>query len=323
MEMEIPKLELGKSGEIIKIPVIGLGTADFPFGEDEQTVKKSVIHAIRIGYRHFDTAAVYQSEKPLGDAIDEAVKLGLIKSRSELFITSKLLLGDAHPHLVVPALKKSLRNLGLEYLDLYLIHFPVSLKPGAKFPFTPDEIVVMDMEGVWKAMEECRMLGLAKAIGVSNFTCAKIRKLLSVATILPAVNQVEMNPCWQQKKLKKLCNEKGIHITAYSPLGGKGTPWGTNRVMECQVLKDIAIQKGKTIAQVCLRWVYQQNVSVAVKSFNKERMKENLEIFDWKLSGEDLKKIDQIPQERGYKSEYFVTEQGPYKSLIELWDGEL
>ncbi|WCJ33692.1 NAD(P)-linked oxidoreductase superfamily protein [Euphorbia peplus] len=320
--MEIPKIKLGKTGEI-KIPVIGLGTADFPFGEDEQTVKKSVINAIQIGYRHFDTASIYQSEKPLGDAIDEALKLGLIESRNELFITSKLFMADAYSERVLPALQNTLKNLGLEYLDLYLIHFPVSLKPGTSFPVKPDNIVLMDFEGVWKAMEECQMLGLTKAIGVSNFTCAKIDKLLSTATIPPAVNQVEMNPCWQQKNLRQFCEEKGIHITAYSPLGGKGTPWGTNRVMECQILKDIAIARGKTLAQVCMRWVYEQNVSIAVKSSKKERMRENIEIFDWKLSEEDLKKIDQIPQERGSKVEHFVTEQGPYKSLMDLWDGEL
>ncbi|WCJ33694.1 NAD(P)-linked oxidoreductase superfamily protein [Euphorbia peplus] len=317
MKMKIPKISQ------INIPVIGLGTAEFPFCEDEEATKQAIIKSIKVGYTHFDTAAFYQSEKPLGNAIAEALEVGLIESRNELFITSKLFMADAHSDLVLPALQNTLRNLGLEYLDLYLIHFPVSLKPGSQFPIKEDEIVVMNMEGVWKAMEECQMLGLTKSIGVSNFTCAKIQKLLSTAKIPPAVNQVEMNPCWQQKNLRTYCDEKGIHITAYSPLGGKGTPWGTNRVMECQILKDIAIAKGKTLAQVCLRWVYQQNVSIAVKSLNEERMKENLEIFDWELSDEDLNKMDQIPQERGNKIEVFVTEQGPYKSLMELWDGEL
>ncbi|XP_065862550.1 non-functional NADPH-dependent codeinone reductase 2-like [Euphorbia lathyris] len=317
MESLIPKVSE------IKIPVIGYGTAEFPFSEDKEAVKQSVIDAIKLGYRHFDTASLYQSEKPLGDAISEALKLGLIKSRNELFITSKLYVADAHSHLVLPALQKTLANLGLEYLDLYLIHFHVSLKPGSSFPFKPEDIVVLDIKSVWKAMEECQMLGLTKAIGVSNFTCKKIEELLAAATIPPAVNQVEMNPCWQQKKLRKVCEEKGIHITAYSPLGGKGSPWGSNRVLECQVLKDIANAKGKTIAQVCMRWVYQQNVSIAVKSSNKERMKENLQIFDWELSEEDLQKIDQIPQERTSKVDHFVTQQGPYKSLMDLWDGEL
>ncbi|KAH9745917.1 Deoxymugineic acid synthase 1 [Citrus sinensis] len=172
-------------------------------------------------------------------------------------------------------------------------------------------------------MEECQNLGLTKSIGVSNFACKKLERLLATAKIPPAVNQVELNPVWQQKKLRDFCEKKGIHITAYSPLGAKGTVWGTNRVMECQVLKEIANAKGKSVAQVSLRWVYQQGVSLVVKSFNKERMKENLDIFDWELSAEELQKIEQIPQYRGNRTEVHVSEDGPYKSLEDLWDGEI
>ncbi|XP_012072393.2 non-functional NADPH-dependent codeinone reductase 2 [Jatropha curcas] len=317
----IPEASIGSSGQ--KIPIIGFGTADFPFG-DYEAVKQSVVNAIEVGYRHFDTAAVYQSEKPLGDAIAEALQRDLIKSRDDLFITSKLFSSNAHSHLVLPALRETLRNLGMEYLDLFLIHFPVSLKPETQFPLKPDDVVLMDFESVWKAMEECQNLGLTKAIGVSNFTCKKIDKLLATATIPPAVNQVEMNPYWQQKELRKLCKEKGILITAYSALGSKGTPWqGKHRPIECDVMKQIATARGKSVAQVCLRWVYEQGVSVVVKSFNKERMEENLMIFDWELSEEELHEIDQIPQNRGTLAEQFVSNEGPYKSLFELWDGEI
>ncbi|KAG8634836.1 hypothetical protein MANES_17G090400v8 [Manihot esculenta] len=256
----IPLASLASTGQ--KIPLIGLGTAEFPFGEDEATVKQSVLHAIEVGYRHFDTAALYQSEKPLGDAIAEALQRGLIKSRDELFVTSKLFSSNCHSHLVLPALQQTLKNLGLEYLDLYLIHVPVSLKPGAQLPFAPGDILVMDFEGVWKAMEECQNLGLTKSIGVSNFTCKKIEKLLATARIPPAVNQVEMNVFWQQKQLRKLCEEKGIHITAYSALGSKGTPWELNsRPIDCDALKEIASGREKTVAQVLssnrtLRYTY-------------------------------------------------------------------
>lgn len=174
--------------------------------------------------------------------------------------------------------------------------------------------------------------------------------------------KVEMNPCWQQKQLREFCEKKGIHITAFSPLGAKGTIWGTNWIWESEVLKEIAKAKGKTIAQVIialsfqffcwyfcflglwklkrlflidngnlliccvkvsLRWVYEQGVSVVVKSYNKERMKENLEIFDWSLNSEDLQKISQIPQRRGATAREFISDEGPYKSLSELWDGEI
>lgn len=321
--VKIPEASLGLAGGKT-IPLIGFGTADFPFGDRPEAIKEAVLHAIELGYNHFDTAAVYQSEQPLGEAINEALHRGLIQSRDQLFITSKLSTADAHHHLVVPALQTTLRNLGMEYVDLYLIHFPVSLKEGAKYPFGKDEIVGMDFKSVWEKMEECQKLGLTKSIGVSNFTCKKLDKLLSSATIPPAVNQVEMNPLWQQKKLKEFCEEKGIHITAYSPLGAKGTPWGNQRLMESeQRLQKIASTRGKTVAQVCVRWVYEQGASVLVKSFNKERMKENLELLDWELNAEDLEEIAKIPQNRGSLAELYVSEEGPFKSLMELWDGEL
>ncbi|XP_043721749.1 non-functional NADPH-dependent codeinone reductase 2-like [Telopea speciosissima] len=305
------------------IPSLGMGTAVYPFAASE-TMKSAVLHAIQLGYRHFDTASIYQSEQPLGEAIKEAQTLGFIKSRDELFITSKLAPVDAHHDLVLPALKNTLQNLQLEYLDLYLIHCPVSLKPGKnELPFKKEDLLPMDFKSVWESMEQCQKLGLSRLIGVSNFSCKKLQDLLLVANIPPAINQVEMNPLWQQKKLREFCKEKGIHVTAYSPLGAKGTPWGTNRVMECEALQEIAEARRKTIAQVCLRWVYEQGVSVLVKSFNKERLKENLEIFDWVLSQGELQKIDGITQKRGSQLLELSSEEGPYKSLNELWDGEI
>ncbi|KAL0005105.1 hypothetical protein SO802_012666 [Lithocarpus litseifolius] len=318
----IPEIPVDSTGKTI--PVIGFGTAEYPFGASFETLRDSLLHAIKLGYRHFDSAALYQSEQPLGEAIEDALSLGLIKSRDELFITSKLWCSDAHHDCVLPAVQKTLKNLKLEYIDLYLVHWPVSVKPGEyELPVKKKDLLPIDIESVWKAMEECQKLGLAKSIGVSNFSCKKLETLLATAKIPPAVNQVEMNPLWQQKKLREFCENKGIRITAYSPLGAKGTLWGTNWVMECEVLKQIAEATGKTTAQICIRWVYEQGVSVLVKSFNEDRMKENLDIFDWKLSPEDLEKISQIPQRKGFPGLEFVSEEGPYKSLSELWDGEI
>ncbi|XAR47998.1 hypothetical protein NMG60_11030664 [Bertholletia excelsa] len=317
----IPEMPLG-SGER-SIPVLGFGTATYPF-EPSKAMKDAILQAIKVGYRHIDTAALYQSEQPVGEAILEAIEQGFIKSRQELFITSKLWPSDAHRDCVVPAIQKSLKNLGLDYLDLYLIHWPVSLKPGVyELPVQKEDLLPMDFKSVWESMEECLKLGLAKSIGVSNFSCKKLEALLTTAKIPPAVNQVEMNPLWQQKKLREFCDKNGILITAYSPLGAKGTLWGSNRVMDCEVLKEIAKARGKTIAQVCLTWAYEQRVTVLVKSFQEERIKENLEIFDWKLSAEDYQKIDQIPQIKGFPGSEFVSEEGPCKSLADLWDGEI
>ncbi|PPR81855.1 hypothetical protein GOBAR_AA38858 [Gossypium barbadense] len=148
------------------IPLIGFGTAEYLFGASRDTLKETIIEAIKLGYCRFDTAAVYQSEQPLGEAISDALRLGLIKSRDELFITSKLWCSDAHHDLVLPALRKTLKNLKLGYVDLYLIHWPLSLKPGKHdFPFKKEDMVPMDIKSVWEAMEECHDIGLPKSIG--------------------------------------------------------------------------------------------------------------------------------------------------------------
>ncbi|KAI3945023.1 hypothetical protein MKW92_005596 [Papaver armeniacum] len=302
-----------------------MGTASFPATGPEEA-KVAILNAIKIGYRHFDTASVYKSEEFLGEAIAEALLLGLIQSRDQLFITSKLYCNDAHPDLVVPALQNSLRNLKLEYLDLYLIHFPVSSKPVKyEYHLKKEHLLPMDYESVWADMEKCQKLGLTKSIGVSNFSCKKLQIILDTANISPAVNQVEMNPVWQNLKLRDFCKAKGIVVTAYSPLGASGTPWGSNSVKEAQELHEIAKARGKTHAQVCLRWVYEQGVSLLVKSFKEERMKENLMIFDWELTKDDLLKISKITQRRGLPGYRFISELegSPFKTIEELWDGEV
>ncbi|KAE8730239.1 Non-functional NADPH-dependent codeinone reductase 2 [Hibiscus syriacus] len=320
--LSIPEHVFGSNGE--KMPLLGFGTAVSPPVGAEAT-KMAILQAIKLGYRHFDTAVRYGSEQPLGDAIQEALSIGLIKSRDELFITTKLWCGDAHGELVVPALKRSLQNLKLDYLDLFLIHWPVSAKPGTcGFPIKEENFLPLDFKSVWAAMEDCQQLGLTKYIGVSNFSCKKLTDLLAIAKIPPAVNQVEMSPLWQQKKLREFCKGKGIFLTGYSPLGAIGTFYGSNRVMECKVLKEIAKAKGKTVAQISLRWIYEQGVGVIVKSFNGERMKQNLEIFDWCLNEEELKMIDGItPQSRGVNGAPFTSRFGPFTTVEDIWDGEM
>ncbi|KAF8389655.1 hypothetical protein HHK36_024174 [Tetracentron sinense] len=313
----IPEISLCSGDRTM--PIMGMGTASYP-PVDSEIVKAAVLDAIKVGYRHFDSAFAYGSEKPLGEAIAEALRLGLIKSRDELFITSKLWCSFADRDLVVPALKMSLRNLQLDYLDLYLIHHPLRVSQEAsQTPFQKEHLIPIDLKSVWEGMEECQKLGLTKSIGVSNFSCKKLDEILSFAKIPPAVNQVEVNPLWQQKQLIEYCKEKGIHITGYSPLGANGTKWGDNRIVESQVLEEIAQAKGKTAAQVALRWVYEQGVSIVAKSFNKERMKQNLQIFDWSLTEEESKKISQLPQRKGV---LFASIFGPHDLILEL-DAEI
>ncbi|KAH0692278.1 hypothetical protein KY285_019375 [Solanum tuberosum] len=302
------------------MPAIGMGTvlSSRPGADPSETMKSAILEAIKAGYRHFDTAFIYQSEKPLGEAIVEAIHLGFIKSRDELFITTKLWCTFAQRDQIVGACKLSLRELQLDYVDMYLIHHPLRVSEKIqKFPVPKEMIHPLDIKGVWEGMEECKNLGLTKGIGVSNFSCKKLKELLSVAKIPPAVNQ--MNPIWQQKELREFCNAKGIHITAYSPLGAYNTIWGHNRVMECDVLTEIAKSKGKTIAQIALRWIYEQGVSLVVKSLNKERMKENLQIFDWSLTQPDLEKISELPQHKGF---IMASSFGPHDFVMQL-DAEI
>ncbi|CAL5354528.1 unnamed protein product [Camellia sinensis] len=275
-----------------------------------EATKFAILDAIEVGDGHFDTVFVYDTEQPLEEAIFEALRLGLIKSRDKLFITSKLWCTFLNHDLIIPTIKMSrdgIRrrlwgpmalcfwkkydlNLGLEYLDLYLylIHWPLRLKQGIhKTPIPKECIFGMDVKSVWEGMEECQRLGLTKAIGVSNLSSKRLRHLLSFAQIPPAVNQVEMNPLQQQKELRDYCKSKGIHITACSPLGARGTTWGDNQITECSLLEEMLRPKAKLLPS----WV--------AKSFNKERMRENLQIFDWSLTEEESKKISELPQREG------------------------
>ncbi|GJN12082.1 hypothetical protein PR202_ga30327 [Eleusine coracana subsp. coracana] len=295
------------------MPVLGLGTGSSRTPED---LPATILHAVRLGYRHLDTASLYGTEAAVG----AAVRSGAVASRADLFVTSKLWIADAHPGRVVPALRESLGRLGLDYLDLFLVHWPVARDDDDD---EENRLVPFDMEGVWRGMEECHRLGLARAIGVSNFSAAKMAKLLDLAQVPPAVNQVEMNVGWRQEKLREVCAANGVVVIAFSPLGAHGSDWGSNAVMESDVLRDVAATRGKTIAQVALRWLHEQGVGFVARSFNKERMKQNMDIFDWELNEDDKENIMQIPQRRACQGEYFVSPNGPYKSLQELWDGEI
>eukprot|EP01018_Ginkgo_biloba_P024916 Gb_04871 [translate_table: standard] len=305
-----------------KIPLVGLGTGAVASVQNEEAIKAAVARALEVGYRHFDTATLYRSESALGAALNDAFRSGVVK-RIEVFVTSKLW-SDDHDD-PVSALKLSLQELQLEYLDLYLIHWPVKYRKGTN-PLQPKEedFLPLDLKSTWRGMEQCVELGLTKAIGVSNFTCKKIEDLLSYARIRPAVDQVEMHPLWQQKKLRDYCSKMNIHVSAWSPLGGRGTPWGSSVVMDNPVIQQIAKRNGKTIAQVLLRWGLEQGVSVLPKSYNKGRITENFQIFDWSLSEEDHEKISKLEQRKISRAESSVNSTtSPYRTIEDLWDGEI
>ncbi|KAH9297701.1 hypothetical protein KI387_029383, partial [Taxus chinensis] len=237
-----------------QIPLIGLGTAAVNLNEEE--VKAAIAAALQVGYRHFDTASAYSTEQALGEALNTAFQNGVVK-REDVFVTTKLWNTDHGDP--VCALKTSLKNLQLEYVDLYLIHWPVNLIRGVPLIHPKEEdFLPLDIKSTWEGMEQCIEMGLTKAIGLSNFSSKKIQDLLNYARIPPAVVQVEMHPLWQQNKLREFCSKHRIHVSAWSPLGAPTTPWGSNAVMDNPVIQEISQKHGKTRAQVLLRWGIEQ-----------------------------------------------------------------
>ncbi|XP_077234362.1 NAD(P)-linked oxidoreductase superfamily protein [Tasmannia lanceolata] len=303
-----------------KLPLIGFGTAAFPY--NGKGVEQAIRTALEVGYRHFDTAKVYGAEPAMGRALTDAIYKGMV-TREEIFVTSKLWGSDHHDP--VRALRQTLKNLEMEYLDMYLVHWPAKFKASACYPVPKeDDFEELDMESTWTGMEKCVDLGLCKSIGVSNFSCAKIEHLLDHASIPPSVNQVEMHPLWRQKQLREFCGEMKIHVSAYSPLGAPNCPWGSNAVMENPIIQSVALKHKATPAQVALRWGLEKGASVIAKSFNQERMKENMGALELRLDKEDHIKMEMLDERKLMRGEFLVNgTTSPYKTIQELWDDEI
>ena len=255
----------------LSIPCVGYGTFQTP--NDETCA--AVLEAIKVGYRHIDTAAFYGNEEGVGEAVR---KSGV--PREQLFITSKVWNSDRGYEKTKAAFAKTMKNLQIEYLDLLLIHWPANRKQFG------DAAKGINAE-TWRAMEDLYQEGKIKAIGLSNFLPHHIDELMETAQIKPMVNQIEFHPGWAQTDIVEYCLKNDIVVEAWSPLGRKDA-------LENETLKSIAAKYGKSVAQLCIRWVLQHGVLPLPKSATPSRILENTKVFDFTIDAADMQAIDAL-----------------------------
>lgn len=273
-----------------KMPVIGLGT----WKSAEEKIYQAVRWAIKAGYQHVDCAAVYGNEETVGQALHDAVAEGDIE-RKNLFVTSKLWNTAHKPADVRPALEQSLKDLQTDYLDLYLIHWPIAEDPLS------GEALDIPQEETWAEMEKAQKDGLVRSIGVSNFTQTKLKDLMDKAEIMPAVNQVEIHPYLAQNDLVEFCRENQIVVTAYAPLGSGDRPdtmkeAGEPSLLADQVVDDIAKKNSATPAQVLIAWGLTRGLVEIPKSVQFDRIEENLGALNVTLDDDDMKRLNAIDE---------------------------
>ncbi|QDT52913.1 putative oxidoreductase YtbE [Caulifigura coniformis] len=309
--MSLPPL-LSAAGRI-EVPAVGLGLWKLPLAHAADRVE----HAIDVGYRHLDSACDYGNETAVGEGIRRSIAAGKVK-RDDLWITSKLWnTYHAREH-VRPACERTLRDLGVDYLDLYLIHFPIALRYvpfEERYPpewlFDPQaekprmEFARVSISETWHAMEDLVRAGLVRNIGICNFNTSLLRDLLNVATIRPAMLQVEMHPSLTQEKLLRFCREEGIGVTAFSPFGpasyvsiGMAKP--EDSLFTRPAVQAAAKRTGRSPAQVLLRWGVQRGTAVVPMTSRPERLLENLSVGDFELTAEEMSAIGALNENRRF-----------------------
>ncbi|XP_076625616.1 1,5-anhydro-D-fructose reductase [Colletes latitarsis] len=283
------------------MPALGFGTWQ---AKEADVLEKALDTALEAGYRHIDTAPVYENEEIIGKVLKKWIDSGKVK-RSDLFIVTKLPPSGNRPESVEKYIKKSLKDLQLEYLDLYLIHTPLTfVDDEGLHPVDKDGQIKLDCSTdhvkVWAEMEKQVKCGRTKAIGLSNFNIDQIDRVLKSATTKISMLQIELHVFLQQRVLVHYCREHGIPITAYSPLGS----WGLVKLMgkteeipdmlQDPVVLEIAKTYKKTAAQILLRFIVQHNIAAIPKSTNPKRIKENIDLFDWELKPDDVNRLKRL-----------------------------
>jgi len=289
-----------------QMPLVGLGTW---LATNEQEIETAVDEALAAGYRHFDTAYMYTNEKTIGRVLKRWIDSGKLR-REELFIVTKLPMIGNSAEKVGHFVKLQLEALQLDYLDLYLIHAPVGFKYVSDtdlFPMSPDKKVLLDtstnLEEIWKALEVQVASGRIRSIGVSNFNCKQIERIVKIAKTPLSNLQVELHVYFQQKDLRETCAKHGITICAYAPIGspGRGAVYAARGIkfevkspMDEPIVQEIAKKHNKTPAQILLRFLVQHRIVVIPKSTNPQRLRQNIEIFDFELSPVDMRRLEAL-----------------------------
>jgi len=285
-----------------EIPQIGFGTFD---NTDKSELVRSIEVAIESGYRHFDCAWLYQNEELIGDTFKNCIEKGMVK-REELFITSKLWSTFHQPKDVKPIFMETLKNLKLDYLDLYLMHLPCGFKNDGRNPYPAGDDGFMISDPIdyvitWKAMQKLVDEGLVKQIGVSNFNVFQLKRLTQQCGAPPVINQIEVHPYLPQNDIVDFCKANGIVVTAYGPLGAPGRPWkkdsmlgSTPSIIKNPTILAIAEKYNKNAGQVCLRYLVQKGLAVIPKSATESRIKGNIQVFDFELTNEEVNAINAL-----------------------------